>query len=101
MKKYYPQAVMYEDKNGMFTLHISTKEEAQKYMQGLIDEERNDLLDPDEQENRIEININDIKEDRMYGHRKCDGVMIGEAICWGCGEPCHWRGRKTFTYNLD
>ena len=99
MKKYIPQALRYEDGGGYFTIHCPTKELAQKLIQAELDEIENDILDEDEQENRIECSLEDIKIQRMYSHRNCDGWSIGEPTCWDCGEAVNNSvGRKTFTF---
>lgn len=95
-------AWIYEDKDGVCAQHCPTKEIAQKMMQEIVDEEIN--IDKDDEDADFDppivIALEDIEEARIYGHRKCDGVSIGEAICWGCGEPCSWIGRKVFVCNF-
>jgi len=90
--KYKPEAILYEDVNGVFTLYCKTKEVAQKIMQETINE------------NEIEgivIDLDDIKEATMYkGHRKCGGYNIGDNVCWECGEDMNHRPIKTFIYNF-
>lgn len=92
---------MYEDHDGMFTFHCSTKEKALVAFQKCLDEYVQDYPEDSDHLKTVVLDINQIQEDRMYSHRNCDGgYMIGEPICWDCGEPTSHFGRLTFTYAL-
>lgn len=97
-KKYKPVAYAYEDGDGYFTLHCPTIESAQKEIQEAVNEDFNFKENGEPAENLIVVNIRDIKIQRMYKHRDCDGWSIGEPLCWDCGEATSTQGRQTFTF---
>lgn len=81
----------------MCAQHCRTKEQALKVMQEAVDDYQ--CLSDDEVDSRVIVNIDEIEIDYAYGHRGCDGVMIGEPLCYGCGESCSGIGRKVFVFN--
>lgn len=86
-----PEAIEYEDGDGIFTLRCKTKEEAQKAMQSLVDSDFPD---------KFKVKLDKIKETIMFaGHRKCGGYTIGDSTCWECGEDTNHVGRRTFIYD--
>jgi len=96
MRKYKPTAWVYEDGGGVCAQHCRNKNQALKVMQEAVDEYQE--LEDDEMEDRIVVTLDEITLAYAYGHRNCDGVSIGEPICWGCGEGCSGIGRKVLVF---
>lgn len=106
MKK-KPEAMIYEDGWGMFTLHCKTKEHAHQAMVATakehIDEGGLELEAYFEKSEDVEIDINKIQSDRIYtNHKKCGGCYynVGDNICNECGESINTKGIETFTYTF-
>lgn len=103
--RYKPEAFIYEEEHGAFTRGCSTKEKAQKaILEAVLEYVEDERLEAYfEKPEDVVINIDRIKEDRMYpGHRKCDANYwtVGEDICEGCGDSTGGRGYRTFTYEF-
>ncbi len=87
-----PEAIIYEEGDGIFTQRCKTKEQARDLMQKVVNEEKI----------YITIDIWKIKEDRYITCNACMGYMTvgNDKICNECGEQKVTNGRRTFTYNL-
>lgn len=90
MKKHI-EAWEFVDADGFGVSVKCTKEEAHAAMQKYEEENDGPVA-------AAKIKIEDVVEERMYKHRRCDVATIGSTDCYDCGEAHTSNGRVIWVW---
>jgi hypothetical protein len=96
MSRNKPIALMFTDKDGIYTRYCKDKKLAVKLMQEELDDWKTwDCYK--EKLGKVVIKEEDVKETVYRHHMKCGIDTIGDDVeCFECGEPCGTNGRSCF-----
>ncbi len=93
-QKYKPRAVKFSESEGYFTIYCHNPALAFKLLKEAVDEDE----EINDEEDRITVEIEDVKEEVMYRCKHCDFMTVGDSTCCECGETLYSYPRQTFVF---